>query len=341
MSLRNILLDIATIGGIKIDNADQQQYVTFRVNQAAQEIYEQNDPIGSLREQVFSVAVESGLQISLPSSVGRVRAVRYYMPQLNLKTVDMRPRYAAKFWQSKNMLAWRLKGEYPIKRDVENASLVTVTFRKPLTVACSVTIAGTTDDAAQDSEVLEFAVGDTTLTTTKSFLSFDAISKSVATNSDCDITDVDGLELATIANNQLQSLYQIIQLINPPNSRQSPSIYSPVTPYVELLWKMRFKPFVNLDDEFQCPGYDKAIFWKYMEHKALTAPPEPELAIGYKLKCDMILEQIAHDTDQNIEKSMNFGENATFNAFEQINRYDSGSSNITPYNNVFNPNLWP
>lgn len=350
MSLKSIVTDLASEGGIRADDAQQLTLLTFRINKAAEELYNQVDLVGSLREQVMNVSTNGeGMQITLPHYVGKLRAVRWYYPQVNLQMVDMRPKYAAKLWQSRNFISWRLKGESPLQMDITNASLLTVTFAGALDTACSVTIEGTIEGATGlVRETLTFAIGDTTKATLLSWETISAITKDVATNYDCNILDVDNVVISTLANNQLRALFQWIQLMNLPNNTNGGNqvSFSSPTTFVEVLWKQRFRPFINLTDEFICPWYDQAIIWMYKKQEALRgAAGDVNLynaARAYKAQCDEIIKNVASDADQNTEKYINFGPNAYLQAFEFI-----GNNSLTGENYPYSPSgggcgiVWP
>lgn len=346
MSLKSIITDLASEGGIRANDPEQLALLTFRINKAAEELYNQNDLIGCLREQVFNVSTNAeGMQITMPSHVGRIRAVRYYYPSIDLKMVDMRPKYASKFWQTKNFISWRLKGESPLQVDITNASLVTVTFSNPCPEAVTVTIEGTIEGASGlTQEKLEFAIGDTTLTTLLSWETITNIVKSNPTTYDCNVTDVDNRSLALVPNNQLRSLYQWFQVMNLPNNTNGgqQTTYLPITDYVEVLWKQRFRPFIHQEDEFICPWYDQAIIWMYKKQKALQqAESDPNFFIaakGFQTQCDKIIQDVAHESDQNLEKYMNFGSNQFLSAFENMSNNALGNY---PYANGGGGIVWP
>ena len=324
MPLSQIITDIASIGGVDLSDPNQLTAITYRINKAAKEIYEQNDLIGCLREQVMQMTAPKGDQFTMPDYVGYIKAVRYYYPEYNLKTVDMRPRYQGKYWQTKNFMAWRLKEQIPTLRDITNAAPVLIRFRQPEVNPITVTLAGTTENASNCIENINYPAGSqgNGVQSQNQFLSFSVISKSDTTLSDMDVFDVDGNCISTVQNNQLKALFQLVQIVNMPNGSLGASqFFQPVTQYVEVLWKMKWRPMVTPQDEFLCPAYDEAIFWKYMEHKARVSPQtsfDANQADKYKAVCDGIIKNIADQNDENIEKSINFGENATFQAFEEI-----------------------
>lgn len=327
MSLQSIITDLASEGGIRINDETQLQLIKYRINKAAEELYNQDDLIGSLREQVFNVNTDGeGMQITMPNYVGKIRAVRWYYPSVNLNMVDMRPKYAARFWQPKNFISWRLKGESPIQVDISNAALITVTFKAACEKAINVTIEGTTDNATGlTKETLAFAIGDLTKTTTMSFETITALTKDVPSLYDCEVLDVDDNVLATIPNNQLNTSYQWVQIMNLPNNTNggNQTAFNLPTSYVEVLWKQKFRPFINLSDEFLCPNvYDQAIIWMYKKQRAMSAaesdPNQFIVAKGMQTQCDKIIANVANDADQNLEKYLNFGPNQYYSAFENI-----------------------
>jgi hypothetical protein len=352
MALKDILSNIAADGGIDLVNSDQLMFTTRKINDAAKELYEENDLVGSLREQVRDVDVPQGNMISLPYYVGKVRAVRYYSPQLNLKIRSMAPRYTAKFWQSKDFLSWEIKGDRALSTDIVNASILTATFQKPVTSLVNVTFIGTTPTANQAIETLTFQPGDSTHSTINQFLDISAITKDSMTASNVVITDVDNRPISGIANNQPKALFQIVQIVNMPNNLNGTGgTFQPASTYVEVLWKLRFKEFATpatiaqATDEFICPNYDQAIYWKYKENRILLSSDATVFSANqakeYKAKCDQIVKNISQDTSSSMEMSMNFGENPVLDAFANImlNQQYPGYPLGFPYS--FNNLVWP
>lgn len=352
MALKDILSNIAADGGIDLMNSDQLMFTTRKINDAAKELYEENDLVGSLREQVRNVDVPVGNIISLPYYVGKVRAVRYYSPQLNLKVRSMAPRYTAKFWQSKDFLSWELKGDRALSTDITNAGILTATFQAPVDVDVNVTFIGTTPTASQAIETLAFKVGDTYKTTTNQFLDISAISKDALTNSNVVITDVDIRPISGVANNQFKALFQTVQIVNMPNNLNGTGgTFQPASTYVEVLWKLRFKEFKTPNtiseatDEFICPNYDQAIYWKFKENRLLLSSDATVFSANqakeYKAKCDQIVKNVGQDASNSMEMSMNFGENPVLDAFANImlNQQYPGYPLGFPYS--FNNLVWP
>lgn len=352
MALRDIIAEIAADGGIDVTNQQQLAFVTKKINSAAKEIYEQNDLVGSLREQVRNVDVPQGNVITLPFYVGKVRAVRYYSPQLNLKVRSMAPRYTAKFWQSKDFLSWELKGDRAISSDIQNASVMSFSFGMPVDVATKITIIGTTPTASQCIETISFAIGDQVKSTTNQFSSISSITKDQLTNSNVIMVDIDGNPISGIANNQFKALFQTVQIVNMPNNLNGTGgTFQPASNYVEVLWKLRFKEFktpLTIDqatDEFICPEYDQAIYWKFKENRLLLSSDATTFssnqATSMRQKCDEIIKNISQDSSMSMEMSMNFGENPVLEAFANVmlNQQYPGYPLGFPYS--FNNLVWP
>lgn len=338
MSLETILLDLATTGGLQIDDLNQRLYETMRVNKAAKEIYDSTELINSLRAQYVQVMNTEGFTISLPHYVGTIKAVRMAEPNIGLTMLDMRPRFQSKLWKGKNWDGWRLLGEYATCRELAEASVLTVTFRQMPEKSINVTITGMTQDATEDSETLEFVLdsGDQFLTTTKSFLSITSITKNDTCAYDADVQDLQGNTLAVLPNNQLKSLYLWVQIFNPATLQSSFQMSGNQT-YFEILWKYRFRPMINLQDEFMCPDYDSAIVWKRREHIAAesTDPAETAKAVGYAMKSAQLVKQKTESFTSSTEKIMNITPDLMQTAFSDLeygnmwssdSRYPYGSS---------------
>ncbi len=266
MSLKNILVELASIGAIQLGNAEQLLLATNQVNKAAEELYKENDLI------------------------------------------------------------------VPLLRDIENAGPLSFTFKAPLLAPLTITVVGATENAAQYTETLSLLAGQSTAVTLQSFESVSSIAKSLTTNSDCDVTDIDGLLLATIPNNQLKVLYTMVEIINnPTNSAGNGVNAQPIATFVELLWKPRYNPMVALTDEFQLAGYDTAIFWKWKEHRCLYKEnPDTQGALTCLAQASKIVKDIANNHDQNLKKSMNFGSNPIYQAFEGLECMGLMTNELTP-----------
>jgi hypothetical protein len=283
--------------------ASEKAYAINQCNKAAKEIYEASDLVNSINEQLitFSTVVDaSGNQVqlaALPYYVDKLRAIRNYYTRRQVDFHDMRPRYKSDGW-TENLLAFRKRKSSPIQRDILNAAPLTLTITAAESAAFSVIIVGSTANASRVAETITFAAGDLVKTSVNAFITIDSISNPALHASDVTITDLDGNTLAVLANNQFKSEYLIVQILDY-------VAVQPSVPYlVEILYKPIFLPFANDGDEFQCSGYDDAIFWQVMGNKkAKSSPDQSALAFA---KVAKIINDRSADEDQGIDQSVDF-----------------------------------
>lgn len=303
MSLAYILAEIASETGLELSVASEKAYAINQVNKASKELFESKDLVDSLNEQLitFSTVIDSdGNQVqlaALPYYVGKLRAIRNYYTRRQVDFHDMRPRYKSDGW-TENLLAFRQRKRSPIQRDILNAAPLTLTITAAESVDFSVIIVGSTANASRVAETITFAAGDLTKTSTNAFVTIDSISNLALHTSDVTITDLDGNTLAVLPNNQFKSEYLIVQILDY-------VAIQPSVPYlVEILYKPIFLPFSNDGDEFQCSGYDDAIFWQVMGNKkAKSSPDQAALAFA---KVKKIINDRTGDEEQGTDKSVDF-----------------------------------
>ena len=88
-----------------------------------------------------------------------------------------------------------------------------------------------------------------------SFYDLEAIRKSVTTAYNLSVTDIQDVEIAAIPNNKTQARYQILQTLEAVNTVSRTRI-------LEVLHKLDWQPFVNLDDTYYgIEDYDTAFYW--------------------------------------------------------------------------------
>lgn len=319
MSLENILSDIAADLGLDITaGSDERTLAIVRVNQSAKELYEADDLIGSLREQLFDMGVLTQ-QVSLPYYVGEIRGCRYYDSRLHVTVHDMAPRYAIGIGNEVWPLQWRvLNNASPICQALENYSALDVSIPLPEDECFTITITGTTTNSHRATETLVFCppddpenpvrtdlANDLVKRTVNNWKSIESIKKSKNTIYDVTVTDVDGNIIAQIPNTNTMSRYVVLQILD----TETPNVSS-----LEVLYKQRYFAFNNDEDEF-CVGhnqYDKAIYWKYLEHEC-ARNKDVTGALAAMQKCQQVVQQIANNAEMGIEKKINFGRCPYFN----------------------------
>lgn len=319
MALKNILQDVAINLGLSIDNADELEFYTEKVNQVARELYDSSDLPGSLREQVFQIDDSATYQISLPYYIDEIRAIRQYNTVGGkVRLEDMRPRYHAGRWGSASAITFRVKqNNAALARDISNAGLLTFSFPtdKVEAVDVTITVVGGNSDSARIQETVTIAAGASEITTVNGFETVDSIRKSDTNTYDITITDIDDVELGVIHNSELNSSYTIVGIREDDLAFKQNNSF-PMNTY-EVLYKQKFSGFVNLYDEFPCPKFDKIIYWKFIEHYNADKPGFEQRAYAAKLKADDLINQLKASNESGKIMTVQYGENPMFKAQRQ------------------------
>lgn len=327
--LIDILKDIAVDLGLKITNQDSKDLAVLYVNNAAFELYNSCDLIGSLREQVFNLDTNQQ-QLSFPYYIGEIRGIRNWETNRHLVQNDMRPRFFHGAWLQPTW-SWRAKDLSPIERDIVNTTQLTITLLSPSAENFTVTVVGSTGSADQISEVVTFNVGDLVKTTTNQFTQFPGIQsivKNVYTTQNLTITDANAVELAMIPNHYKQSIYTIVQVTD-----QDFNLLAGLTNAYEILYKLRFRSFVNDNDPFMCSGYDDAIKWMALSHyyaKKVDSDGalQTSKADAMRQMCYNIVNQREADYTAGVEKNVQMAPNQMLNVSDQIK---FGYNNVYPF----------
>ena len=316
MPLSSIISELAADEGIPLNTSAERAYLTDIINKAAAEIYNSYDLRGCLREQIFNVGQNQQL-ISLPWYVENVRKVRQYDFRFPTDYNAMQMRYHVNEWQIP-LVSWREhRRDSALKRDIENHGPLTFTLTEAATVPFAVTVTGKTPNASRYTEIVTFLVGETTKNTTKNYENVEAITKNKAIDQDMSVADMDGNEVSFIPNRELKPRYTIVQVLDRWNDNGEDIL-------AEVLFKLRFTPFVHETDSFPCGDlFDRCIYWKAMSH--LYSKQEGEIAqnkvIGAEAKCRQLIESLtANDNEGKVHK-LDFAPNALFDMFG--NNYNS------------------
>lgn len=329
MPLSKILLDIATESGIALSNDNERAWIIDKVNDVAKELYELQDIEGCLREISVNIDtdVQSVSQVSLPYYVYQLRGLRF--SQIlggKVPYEDMRPRYSlGRGWGANTFsLPFRMtRQDYPLKRDISNASVLTFSVEEAQTAAIDIYIVGRTTLATRVQEKVTIAIGDLTVDTVGNFIEVESISKTAPNDCDIAITDVEGNELATIANSEISPRYMILELRdgNVLGANSSFISYAGLTS-VDVLYKTRFVPFRNLQDEFPCGSKcDRAIFYQFMAYYEAQKQGNEGRAGYYQSKARELLRNINKDTEEGKNLEMQFGRNGLHDAQQPFNNW--------------------
>ncbi len=298
--LIDILTDISVEIGKTANDGDKSAR-TYRINKAAEEIHEANDLEESLDEEIVNFNQESAQTIALPAYMFKVRGARYVDGRVPISIDDMRNRYNFS-WYMENETWYikpRAKGLSPLSRSIDNQSVLKLSVPIAETQEFSVTITGKTDNSNRRSESVIFPAGTLELSSIGNYVSVESITKSRITAYDVTIKDVEDNILGQILNSEYQSQYRLYQIMDEERGVTLPSNFSGT----EILFKKKFQPFKNDGDCFLGTSrYDKAIFWKFMEHRTKTV----EEAQAYQTKCNQVISQIYQNDSAGLRRKINF-----------------------------------
>lgn len=307
MPLGSIIQMVAAHTGI--DPVAQRPYLLTIINRGAKNIYDKLDTVHCLREQIFTL--DTTIQLfALPNYVGELRAARIFNIGLNVEIHDMSPRYAQAGWREQynnKCLVWRNKGVFPVKRFGENSGVLLFQPTGVETSPYTITVTGGNPQSQRINETITIPVGSITpVSTVNSFTpeKIESIRKSAFTQFDVKMLDLDGIELARIANSELFTEYTLIQISDYPYA------YNNNFQYVECIYKLRLRMFNNDNDQF--PGgdrYDEAIYLAAIINWAMKKEGKSETVQMAASKCTSLLSDIASNADAGIDKQMDFGTN--------------------------------
>jgi hypothetical protein len=293
MPLSYILSQAGSKMGLNPNATSSRATLLRFVNEAAQELYDQSDPTGSLMEQVFKVNGDQ--TISCPAYVGQIRAVREVDSQITWSISKMRPRYNQFNWAD----SWRnlrLKNVQALMSTVTNASVGVLTVPVVENPPISVTVTGPTTTATSVSETI--VMTQTTIQTTNSYIDYTSVKKNTVNGYDITLSDVDGKVLTVIPNNQLNAQYQIIDVSMCPWLAVSTNV---LEHYVEILYKVALNWLSNDTDEFVFgQKYDNVIVNKVMQ-LWYEEQGKPDLAMAFDTKATRSLARKHEDQNRATE----------------------------------------
>ena len=310
--LKDILADLAIELGRTSTDEDKNARI-YRINKAAEEVHEGHDLEEGKDEKVFIFNSEDSPQIALPPFVFQVRGMRFHDSKRAIELDSMINRYNFQ-WANENelwYLKFRKKKEQCLSRNITNQSIIKFSIPLAETSSFSITITGETDNSYRVSETMTFSPGDREKQTVLNFKHVEAISKNIITKYNITIKDVEDNVLGHILNSEYQSSYKIFQ-IGDSESFTLPTEASGV----EVWFKYKLQPFKNDEDCFLGTSrYDKAIFWKYMEHRSKKI----EDASAFREKCGDAITISKADSEHNERIQMNFKPQALFEVYEYGN----------------------
>lgn len=308
---------------IGLDPAQEtQRSVALRfINEGAKELYDESDMAGSLMEALFKINGDQ--TVAFPSYFGDLRAARPFDTQVPIHITQMRPRYNVVNWPEM-WRNYRIKNKHALHTSVRNQSVFTVTVHAVENPPVEVTIVGSSDYSDRISETL--VMDSVTKTTTNTFNDVVSFTKNRYNGYNVVLTDVDGLEMAVIPNNQLQSEYLHIDVSSLPWANNDGG--SIQAHWVEVLYKKRLALLSVDSDEFPAMGYDEVVVNKALQ-LYYQETEKTDLAIAYDQKATRTLGRIHNNENR-----------ATEDVIALVpNPHDSLQYHIRPYRPGWFPNL--
>jgi hypothetical protein len=245
--MNSLIQQVSETVGVLPDSQDKEAQVLAWLNRAAVMIYDQYDLPGSVFEQFFCVD-NNKFVITFPWYVGAIRGVRWHDSSRLVTMRDMRPRYHGVPW-TQPYLQWRQIAATPLHTPLTNAGPLTFQISAAEVNPFDIIINGQTSLAANTTEIITFTPGELVKNSVNLFepenpFGITSIKKSAYTNSDVAVlVSATQAEVGRIPNNQLYASNLRVQILD----------WNAGTPFivgedcVEVLYKQRFSPFVNLN----------------------------------------------------------------------------------------------
>jgi hypothetical protein len=245
--MNSLIQQVSETVGVLPDSQDKEAQVLAWLNRAAVMIYDQYDLPGSVFEQFFCVD-NNKFVITFPWYVGAIRGVRWHDSSRLVTMRDMRPRYHGVPW-TQPYLQWRQIAATPLHTPLTNAGPLTFQISAAEVNPFDIIVNGQTSMAANTTEIITFTPGELVKNSVNLFepenpFGITSIKKSAYTNSDVAVlVSATQAEVGRIPNNQLYASNLRVQILD----------WNAGTPFivgedcVEVLYKQRFSPFVNLN----------------------------------------------------------------------------------------------
>jgi len=256
MSVEYILDRVGKKLGINPNDNHQRSIMLDYLNEAAQELYEESDMVGSLTEDSFYV--QGDKTIALPSNVSSIRAMREKESQYPWVLTNLTERYSRNNVEQDDR-TWRVRGYEPFKVTPTSYSGVKATATQSMP-EITLTVVGTRSDASRFVEEVEMDGTSNTFSTT--FTSIESVIKSDVCTYDISIKQSDDTVLAVIPNNEKESRYLICDVSEYPWESTATQNDEHT---LEVLYKKKL-PYLSKDsDEFPADGYDNILINKVMQ----------------------------------------------------------------------------
>lgn len=301
MSVRYILSQVGPKVGLDPANEQQRDTMLRILNEAAVELYAENDAVGTLGECLFKINGDQ--TIAFPAFLGYLRAAREWDSRIPWHINQMRPRYNVANWKD----CWRnyrIKNRHALHKTLTNSAPIVLTVPVVENPPIEITVAGPTATATSARETI--VMDAVTKSATLNFLDVELLLKDRVNEYDITVSDADGEEIAVIPNNQLESLYLHVDVSTFPFQNSDVSTQSH---WMEVLFKKTMPVLSNDADEFPAKGFDNVLIDKWLEIY-FQEQGDPDRALLHDRKATRTLARIQQDENRATEDVVGFVPNA-------------------------------
>lgn len=295
------------ISGLVIPNPAAMDYI----NRAGKDLYNELESDSMMREVVL--VVQAGLQISLPTFMGEVRALRQHswFNTIPIHEIGV-PRFTSDTWKYR-WNNWTYKGKAALANYIQNAGPLVFVSPTVANPPVSINIVGTTGASSRLTEVLSLT--STSTLSANSFAAIESISCFTARDYDIVVTDINGNYLATLYNTEPKTIYNIFDV----------SKYSWMAPngdgtnlLVDVLYKVKYQKFVTLADDFMQDGFDDALAYKALSLWCQGKEGKEQDALMYMGLCKNIVDSAVTNDERGQVLRIQHAPNRTYQVFKRF-----------------------
>jgi len=310
MPLINLLQDCAKVFGDQIASPTGKKILLADVNTAALRIWDDNDLVGSIREETICTNVEEGLQV-LPWYMNRVRGAKIHSTRQKITLIALNGYYQTYgFFQSP--FTMRVAAPCVTTYNLDTATQLTVTLQAAEEVKTSVTIVGTTSKGFTVSETLIFNPGELSKTTVNQYRAtgnnpvrdaLKSITRSTLTVSDTLITDLSGRVVSFIPGRRYTAEFTIFQLYD--------QLRFVIDLGYDVMYKMPFLYFVDDADSLLGDIYNEAIYYQFIANRYRRSNQADAIvrAQDAENKVREIVQSVTSNQEGPIQTTIDFGTN--------------------------------
>lgn len=310
MSLRHIIDEIAAETGRDISTTAGRKLLLNKINRAARGLYMTRDLEGSRFESYAVIDRDTRLSV-LPWQVEKVYGYRDIDRGVTEYAEGFFPRYQKSPWDFM-IDRFRNVGMKPTNMKKLDLSPVRIVIAQAQAVDMTVILTGSTDKVTRMREEVTIPAGSLEATSLSNWDEFISIYRKGEDffPIDIDIRNLEDEDIATLVNVLDHTRYTVIQTSEDANTYDQDLL-------VEMLFKHRFVPFIEDEDEFIAgPEYDEAIKFATRGLLAMNDGNAKE-ASDFGTLADNYAHKIHNDRKNAEHNQMMMSENVLYTAQER------------------------